>query len=318
MAPPLRCDPALFERDLSGRTILVTGANSGLGLVTTRQLVKQGAHVVMACRRIDAGQSVADAIHRDHPRGRAEVMELDLGRLESVRRFAADFLASHHELHALVNNAGVMNTAQGQTADGFETQFGINHLGHFLLTSLLLDVLKASAPSRVVNISSGYHDRAMGREGRIEFEDLHQSRGKYDGWKAYAQSKLANVLHSRELARRLENSGVTAVSVHPGWVRTELIRHSMPVWVQNYVLRPAMRLAGMIEPWDGVQTTLHCLLDDDVPEHSGAYFSQRGSYRDPSCNGGGWPMRSPNPQANDDDIAARLWSVSEESVGLSE
>ena len=251
MAKPLRCDPALFDRDLSGQTMIITGSNSGLGLVTARQVVQQGAHVVMACRRINAARSAAEKIRRGQTAGSVEVMELDLGSLASIRDFAEQFLATHEKLHALVNNAGVMNTSQGTTSDGFETQFGINHLGHFLLTSLLLDVLKSSSPSRIINISSGYHDTAMGREGRIDFDDLHQTAQKYDGWKAYAQSKLANVLHSQELARRLEGTGVSAVSVHPGWVRTELIRHSMPVWVQNYVLRPAMRMAGMIEPWDG-------------------------------------------------------------------
>lgn len=316
MAPPLRCDPSLFERDLAGRTCIITGSNSGIGLVTAQQLVKQGAHVVMACRRADAAGTVAASIEKNNPAGSVEVMALDLGDLSSIHSFAEVFLQSHDRLDALVNNAGVMNTPQGKTTDGFETQFGTNHLGHFLLTALLLDLLKKSAPSRIVNLSSGYHDIAMGREGKIYFDDLHQTSGKYDGWKAYAQSKLANLLHSQQLAQRLEGTGVTAVSVHPGWVRTELIRHFMPVWVQNYVLRPAMAMAGMIEPWDGAQTTLHCLLDDDVPNHNGAYFSQRGDYRDKSCNKGGWPLRSPNPQANDPDIARRLWTASEEAVGL--
>jgi retinol dehydrogenase-13 len=209
-----------------------------------------------------------------------------------------------------------MNTAAGRTRDGFETQLGTNHLGHYLLTELLLPALEKGAPSRVVNVSSCYHDVALGRQGRIDFDDLHFERRKYDGWAAYAQSKLANVLHARQLARRLAGRGVTVVSVHPGWVRTNLVRSSMPVWVQDFVLRPFLRLAGMIEPWEGAQTTLYALLAPDVAAHSGEYYSQRGMYRDRAANKGGWPLRSPNPQAHDDAAAERLDAVSRQLVGL--
>ncbi|MEO0605703.1 MAG: SDR family oxidoreductase, partial [Myxococcota bacterium] len=134
---------------------------------------------------------------------------------------------------------------------------------------------------------------------------------------AYAQSKLANLLHARELAKRLEGTGVTAVSVHPGWVRTGLIRHSLPLWFQDSVMRVVQGMIGMIEPWEGTQTTLHCVLGDDVPEHNGAYFSQLGTYRDKGANGGGWPLHSPNPEAHDDALAARLWDISERLTAAS-
>jgi len=315
MAKPIRCDLALFDRDLSGKTYIVTGANSGIGFVTTEQLVKQGAHVVMACRRVDVAQEKANEIMSAGVAGTTEVMVMDLGDLSSIRRFAGEFLDRYARLDGLINNAGVMNTKEGQTKDGFETQFGINHLGHFLLTSLLLGVLKSSAPSRIVVLSSCYHDKAVGRVGDIHFDDLHSKIRPYDGWEAYAQSKLANILHARELARRLEGSGVTAVSVHPGWVRTDLIRHSMPVWIQDTLMRPFLTLAGMISPWDGAQTSLNCILNEDIPNHPGAFFSQRGMYRKRSCNKGGWPLISPNPNVNDDN-AKRLWIVSAEEVGL--
>jgi NAD(P)-dependent dehydrogenase (short-subunit alcohol dehydrogenase family) len=314
MARPHLCAPDLLARDLGDRTYLVTGANAGIGEVTARQLAKQGARVILACRRLEEGERAAAAIASDTGNNAIEAMRLDLGDLASVRAFAAAFLATHERLDGLVNNAGVMNTPKGTTKDGFETQLGVNHFGHFLLTSLLLDQLKASAPSRIVNVSSCFHDKAMGREGVIDFDDLHFERREYDGWTAYAQSKLANLLHARGLAARLEGTGVTAVSLHPGWVRTNLMRHSMPLFVQNYILRPLLRWQGMIEPWEGAQTTLHALLSDDVPEQAGAYFSQLGVYRDASCNRGGWPMRSPNPVANDDDVVERFWQVSEAAV----
>ncbi|WP_247548463.1 SDR family oxidoreductase [Ralstonia pseudosolanacearum] len=316
MPKPLMCPTDLLALDLSGKTFIVTGGNSGIGLVTVEQLAKQGAKVVLACRRLEEGERMRTAIAARGTRGTIEVAALDLANLASVRAFAASFIATHRELHGLVNNAGIMNTPAGKTKDGFESQFGTNHLGHFLLTELLLDVLRATAPSRIVILSSCYHDMAMGREGRIDFADLHFEHRKYNGWEAYAQSKLANLLHARQLAKRLAGSGVTVTSVHPGWVRTNLMRATMPVWVQDYVLRPVLRLVGMIEPWEGAQTTLFALLSPDVPKDSGSYFSQRGIYRDKSANRGGWPLVSPNPEAHDDSVAVRLEAESRKLVGL--
>lgn len=316
MPKPHLCPSDLLATDLTGKTYVVTGGNSGIGLVTVRQLAAQGARVILACRRPAEGQRAREEVMATGPRGSVEVAALDLADLESVRAFARTFLESNRALHGLVNNAGVMNTPHGRTRDGFETQLGTNHLGHYLLTELLLPALKHASPSRIVNVSSCYHDLAMGREGRIDFDDLHFERRKYDGWTAYAQSKLANVLHAKALAKRLEGTGVTAVSVHPGWVRTNLMRHSMPVWVQDFVLRPLFRLGGMIEPWEGTQSTLYALLAPEVAGQNGAYFSQVGLYRDKASKAGGWPMRSPNPHAHDDAAAERLDAVSRELVGL--
>jgi NAD(P)-dependent dehydrogenase (short-subunit alcohol dehydrogenase family) len=315
MSQPLMCPPELLTQDLHGKVAIVTGANSGIGRATAEQLARQGALVVMGVRRLAEGQAAAEAIARAVIGARVEVRELDLGSLASVRRFAATFLAEQERLDFLINNAGVMNTPRGKTADGFELQLGINHLGHFLLTALLTPCLVASAPARIVNVSSCYHDRAMGRDGDIHFDDLFFERQKYDGWRAYAQSKLANLLHARELARRLADSGVTAVSVHPGWVRTNLMRHSMPRWLESG-LSPVLRAFGMIEPWEGAQSTLYAALSPVVPTQAGAFFSQTGIYRDKALSRGGWPLRSPNPNAHDDAKARRLWEVSEELVGL--
>lgn len=313
MPKPLLCAPELFQRDLTGQVYVVTGGSSGIGRTTATQLAKQSAHVVLAVRDVAAGNSVADEIRAEHPHAQLGVEALNLGSLRSVDAFADRFLATHSRLHGLVNNAGVMNTPKGKTEDGFELQFGTNHVGHFHLTSRLLDVLVATPGARIVNLASCYHDVAMGRKGEIDFDDLNFERRKYDGWQAYAQSKLANVLHAKELARRLEGTGVLAVSVHPGWVRTRLIRNTMPTFMQNLIgFKHLLQSAGMIEPWEGAQASLHALLSPDVAKHNGAYFSQTGHYRDKACNAGGFPLVSPNPHANDAALARKLWDVSEQ------
>ena len=316
MAKPLMCNESLLETDLTEKVALITGANSGIGEVTARQLAKQGALVVLGVRKPQSGNDAADRIRSSVPDARLEVLELDLGDLSSVRSAAIEFQSKHETLDLLINNAGVMNTPQGRTKDGFETQFGVNHLGHFLFTELLLPVLKQSTDARIINLSSCYHDLAMGRAGDIHFDDLFFEHSKYDGWRAYAQSKLANLLHAKELARRLTGSSVTAVSVHPGWVRTRLIRHTLPLWTQEGVFRPVLRLFGQIDPWQGAQTTLFAALDPSIPDQSGAFFSQTGTYRDKSKNGCGWPLVSPNPSAHDEEKARRLYELSQELVGL--
>lgn len=316
MVKPLMCPPHLLSTDLSGKTYIVTGGNSGIGLMTVEQLSRQGAHVMLACRRLAEGERAAAEIRQGGVKGTIAVMELDLADLDSVRRFAANFEKMKLPLHGLVNNAGIMNTPFGKTKQGFEMQFGTNHLGHYLLTELMTPHLQASGPSRIVNLSSCFHDKAMGQEGRIDFDDLNFERRKYNGWVAYAQSKLANLLHAKQLAKRLGGVGVTAASVHPGWVRTNLVRQSMPVWVQDVLLKPVFRLAGMIEPWEGAQTSLYALLSPDVMQHNGAFFSQLGIYREKSATKGGWPLRSPNPNAHSDEVAERLDTVSRKLVGL--
>jgi NAD(P)-dependent dehydrogenase (short-subunit alcohol dehydrogenase family) len=315
MLRTLICDPKLFEKNLQGRVYVVTGANSGAGLATMTQLVRQGAHVVAGCRRVSAGEEAVQALAGEP--GSAEVIELDLGSLASVRRFAKSFLAKHTRLDGLVNNAGVMNTPEGKTADGFETQFGTNHLGHFLLTELLLDVLKASAPSRIVCVSSVAHAGTRKQVGEIHLDDLNYEKRPYNGAEAYIQSKLANVLHAVHLAKRLDGMGVTAVSVHPGWIRSNLVKHTMPTWVQNVVLKPFSGILGMMSYEEGAQTTLHCLLDDDVPNHNGAYYSQNSIlYPKKENRPGGWPMESPNPNARDERLAQQLYEASLQMVGL--
>jgi NAD(P)-dependent dehydrogenase (short-subunit alcohol dehydrogenase family) len=315
MPKTLMCDPKLFEKDLSGRVYIVTGANSGSGYATTKQLAEQGAHVVGACRRVDAGkEAFADL---GDIRGSVEIMELDLASLASVRRFAEAFLAKHDRLDGLVNNAGVMYPPKGKTEDGFETQFGINYLGHFLLTELLLDTLKASAPARIVCVSSVAHAGMGGIYGEIDFDDLNFDRREYNAGVAYAQSKLANVLQALDLSRRLKGTGVSAFSVHPGWIRSNLLQGTIARWVQNVLMRPFSGLLGTMSWSEGAQTTLHCLLDDDTPNHSGEFYSQNSIlYPNKENRPGGWPMPSPNPKAHDAELAEKLYHRSLELVGL--
>lgn len=316
MPRPLLCAPELLQMDLSGKTYFVTGGNSGIGLATVRQLASQGARVLAGCRNVDQSESVFAGVRSAGIRGSIEAVGLDLGDLASVRNCAERILSKVPRLEGLVNNAGVMNTPEGRTKDGFETQFGTNHLGHFLLTELLIPKLAESAPSRIVNLSSCYHDKAMGREGRIDLEDPNFLRRKYDGWEAYAQSKLATLLYARELSVRLAEKGVAAFSVHPGWVRTRLIGPTMPLWFQDFVLRPFGRWLGMIEPFEGAQSSLYALLSPEAAKYPGAYFSQIGWYRDRKLNAGGWPMRSPNPQANDPELPGKLDRLSRSLVGM--
>ena len=311
----MKCDRTLLEKDLSGRTYIVTGANSGTGLATTEQLVRQGGHVIAACRRIAAGKEATKHLIRDG--GSINVMELDLGSLASVRRFVREFLAGHDKLHGLVNNAGVMNTPKGRTQDGFETQLGVNYLGHFLLTELLLDALKAGAPSRIVCVSSAAHVGIRGKPANIDIQDLHFERRPYDGWIAYNQSKLALVIYARHLAKRLEGTGVSVFSTHPGWIRSNLIKHTAPAWMQNVLMRPFSGMLGILSAEEGAQTQLHCLLDDDAPSHSGEYYSQQSIfYPRKADRAGGWPMRSPNPLTDDDGLAEELFEASLRLVGL--
>jgi NAD(P)-dependent dehydrogenase (short-subunit alcohol dehydrogenase family) len=204
--------------DLAGQTIIVTGGNSGIGYEAALQFARKNAQMILACRSVEKASAAASQIIASHPEAKVEVMELDLSSLESVRNFARAFHTSHRTLNVLVNNAGVMAIPYRRTDDGFEMQFGTNHLGHFALTGLLLDTLLAGEGARVVNVASGAH-----RIGRIRFDDLQSQHGYYK-WLAYGQSKLANLLFTLELQRRADAAGVKllAVACHPGYAATNL------------------------------------------------------------------------------------------------
>lgn len=320
--PTLRCHPHLLQRDLSGKTYIVTGANSGAGLATARQLVKQGAHVVGGCRRVDAGEEAFAGFN--NLRGTSEVMRLDLASLSSVRAFAEEFNTRFERLDGLANNAGGV-FPEGKTEDGFEMTFGVNHLGPFLLTHLLLDKLKNNAPSRVVCVSSVVHAGRGKYVPEIHYDDLDFEKRDYSAMQAYSEAKLAVVLFASQLARELDGTGVSVFSVHPGWVRSNFGRTAFPRWVpgwagavMNVILRPLSKPLGIVSPHDGAQSTLHCLLDDNVLTHSGEYFSQMSIlYPNRSDRPGGWPMRSPNLNARDENEAKDMcvWSDEVRSAG---
>ncbi len=307
------------SKDLSGRIYIVTGANSGVGLETTRQLVSQGGHVVMACRRPDAGEEVARGF--EGMKGTHEVMKVDLADLQSVRDFVATFLATHDRLDGLACNAGMVNMSGKlqQTKDGLETTIGISYFGHFLLTELLLDVLKKSAPSRMLILSSVVHAGSPKDRPQVHLDDLNYEKRSFSNFGAYGEAKVATTLYAMELAERLKGTGVTTASVHPGWARSNfggggnfMMRTAMTM------MRPFVNAMGMTDSnEESSQTSLHVLLSDDAPEHSGAYFSQSSVlYRDQECKDGGWPMKTPNPNARDMDTAKKLVELSYRTVGM--
>ena len=311
------CDEETLSKDLGGKTYIVTGANSGVGLETTRQLIKQGGHVVMACRRVNAGREEAKSFVGLN--GSYEVMECDLADLDSVRDFAVAFLAKHDRLDGLMCNAGMVNMGNkpGYTKDGFEVTIGISYFGHFLLTEMLQGILIKSAPSRIGILSSVVHAGNPKNRYRVHLDDLNFEHRDYNNFAAYGEAKVAVVQYAKELAERLKGTGVTTASIHPGWARSNFGKGG------NLLMRTLMAIARPLTKsisnsnWESAQTSLHVLLSDDAPKHSGAYFSQHSVlYRDKECRKGGWPMESPNPHANDMGAARALVKKSYELVGV--
>lgn len=294
----------------SGKTYIVTGANSGLGLHTTLILAAKGATVVMACRNAERAQRALQRVQEAAPRARVETMTLDLADLASIRRFADAFLSRYPKLDVLVNNAGLMAIPQAQTADGFEMQIGTNHFGHFALTSALIERLLASAPARIVNLSSSAH-----RFGRMNFDDLH-SRKRYDAWVAYGQSKLANLLFTLELQRRLDakfagESPLLALAAHPGYAATELQGKAATLGgsqLQASILAFTNRVFAQSAEM-GAMPTLRACVDPDVK--GGEYFGPGGF-----LEGKGPPIRvGMTPSARDPESARRLWEISLDQTG---
>ena len=305
-----------LSKDLSGKIYIVTGANSGVGLETTRQLIKQGGHVIMACRRADAAKEVSETFG-DLP-GSFEIMKLDLAEMQSVRNFVDEFLSKYKKLDGLMCNAGlvVIGNESQYTKDGFEKTFGINFLGHFLLVELLLDMLKKSTPSRIGLVSSVVHAGNSNNRPMIHFDDLDYKKRKYSAFGAYAEAKVADVLYMKELAERLKDTGVVTASIHPGWARSNFGGNGLLMTTVRLVLAPFMPFFSD-SSYESAQASLHVLLSEDIKKHSGKYFSQSSVlYRDKECKNGGFPMQTPNPNADDMDIAKKLVEVSYKLVGL--
>lgn len=313
------CDAQTLSKDLNGKTYIVTGANSGVGFETTQQLVKQGAHVVMACRRVSAAKEVAKAFTA--LKGSYEVQYCDLADLDSVRNFVDSFLAKHHRLDGLACNAGFVNmkTTAEYTKDGFETTIAASYIGHFLMTELLLDILKETEDSRMLILSSVVHAGSPKNRYQVHLDDMHWKKRKFNNMDAYCEAKVATAQYALELAYRLKGTGVTTYSVHPGWARSNFGSGGNAVMKGLMAItKPIFSLLNFSDSsWESAQTSLHCLLSDDAPQHSGAYFSQHSVlYRDKECRKGGWPMKSPNPHANDLVAAQKMVAMSYGMVGL--
>lgn len=286
--------------DQSGRVAIVTGANSGIGFETAKGLAERGATVVMACRNLEKGERAAQAIRAEKLLGRVEVTALDLSDLASVSAFAQEFSAVFDRLDLLINNAGVMALPErAETVDGFEMQFGTNHLGHFALTGLLFGLLNRTPGSRIVNVASNVH-----RFGQMHWDDI-QCEKNYTPFGAYSQSKLANLLFTQELQRRLEKNGAstTATAAHPGWTATNLQAHSGLARLLNPLFSQ--------QPPMGALPTLYAATAPDVIP--GAYFGPDGLWEMR-----GYPKRvDMSSRAKDREDAARLWAVSERLTGVS-
>ena len=313
-------DEVLAGMDLSGRRMVVTGASGGLGEETARALAAAGASVVMAARSPAGNDAAADRIRDRHPGADLELRDLDLASLTSVRAFAEGFLADHHDLHVLVNNAGIMCTPFGTTADGFEQQFGVNHLGHFLLAGLLLPALTAATPSRVVCLSSGAHGICG-----VDLDDLMFERRGYEGWAAYGQSKSANALFARELDRRVGGRGVRAFAVHPGVIMTGLSRHLDEAAYERLKERRRAQISAAVDTSGmtpksveaGAATSVWAATAPELDSHGGAYLGDCQLGVPEGELGTGPGGRGISPWILDDDAAAALWATSEDLVGFS-
>jgi len=273
------------------RTCLITGASAGIGKEMAKQIARSGATVVMVSRSRDRLATAQEEINREVPSAKTDLLVADLSSQAEIRRLASEFSGRYGRLDILINNAGVLMSNRSLTVDGIETTFAVNHLGYFLLTNLLLETIKAGSPARIVNVSSAAHKSAT-----LDFDDL-QNEKRYVGFFVYCESKLANVLFTYELARRLEGTGVTANCFHPGAIATELFRH------QNVLVRLGTQLF-LKTPARGAETGVYLATSPEVEGVTGKYFVNK------------HPARS-NKQSHDRAAAQRLWEISAELAGLS-
>ncbi len=279
---------------MQGKTVLITGANSGIGKETAVTLARAGATVVFTSRDPKKGEQAAADI-RERSGADVALMPLDLASFPSIRALADGFLQRYDELHVLINNAGLILTERAETEQGFESTFGVSHLGHFLLTQLLLDRVKASAPARIINVASRAHRFAR---GGLDFDDLQLTKS-YGGMQAYGRSKLANIYFTHELARRLEGSGVTVNAVHPGGVATGFARDGdvrAPFSWLFTLAKPFLR-----SPEKGAQTSIFLASSPELDGVTGKYFADS-------------KEEQPTSVAQDDEAARRLWAASEQLI----
>ncbi|XP_070577856.1 retinol dehydrogenase 14-like [Ptychodera flava] len=282
---------------MTGKSVIITGANSGIGKAAATELAKREARVIMACRDLDSGEQAIKDIRRKTRNGELVLKHLDLASFQSIHKFSEDILKEEQRLDVLINNAGIFQCPFMKTEDGYEMQFGVNHLGHFLLTNLLLGLLKKSKPSRIVVVSSKLHSR-----GNIDFENLNMTEANYNRAAGYSNSKLANILFARELAHRLDNTGVTVNCLHPGIVWTNLSRHMNVSPVVKILMRPLIWLL-LKSPEEGAQTVVYLSVAPELEDQSGKYFGD--------CH-----EKPFTAIARDDGVAKKLWEASEKMTGL--
>merc|ERR1711892_1435831 len=270
------------KASLEGKTVVITGANTGIGKLTALDMSRRGAKVVMLCRDMKKAET----------KGEVMIHSLDLASLESVREVAEQLGNSLEKIDILINNAGIMACPEMRTKEGFEMQFGTNHLGHFLLTNLLMPLIKKAAPgARIVNVSSLAHT-----QGQMNWDDINFEKTPYNPIKAYGQSKLANVLFTKELARKGEGSGVHAYALHPGVIKTELGRHIKDAY--GCIVQGIFRLSGPLikTPEAGSRTSIYCAVEESIADHNGRYYSD--------CK-----EKEPASQALKPEDASRLWAT---------
>lgn len=287
----------MWMKNIQSKTIVVTGANSGLGLASVHQLAAHGVHVVMACRNMEKAEAARAGVLSTNPHASTEIQQLDLASLASIRRFAENYVSSGKPIDVLLNNAGVMATDHVRTEDGFEMQIGVNHFGHFALTGLLMPTIM-KGNGRIVNVSSMGH-----RPGRLRLDDVMFDRRKYNRWAAYFQSKLANLLFTRELHRRLTANAhpVTALAAHPGTARTELgkVGTSLTNSVMKNFTAVLIRDANA-----GAISQVQACVDPNL--QGGELVGPRWiAFGSPRCE-------TPSKRARDDEAARQLWALSED------
>ncbi|MCU0426147.1 MAG: SDR family oxidoreductase [Candidatus Kapabacteria bacterium] len=273
---------------LAGKVCLITGGTSGIGKETARAIASMGAHVILAARNLELAERVKQDIIASHKSASIDIMQCDLASFASIMTFVQAYKAKYDRLHILINNAGLMERERKVSRDGIELTFAVNHLAPFLLTKLLLDTMKSSAPARIINVASDAH-----RGGTINFDDL-EGKKSYSLWKAYGQSKLANILFTRHLASMLRGTSVSVNCLHPGVVATDLFDIIPPPF--NYLAK-----LFMLTPEKGAETTIFLASSPSVEDITGEYFNKK-------------KIAVTSKLAQDADLAARLWLVSEQYI----
>ncbi|CAL5229395.1 g12713 [Coccomyxa viridis] len=310
MAPPKQPSwyttalEAVHGTNLTGKTSLVTGGNSGIGVETVKALATSGSRVVLTSRSVEAGVKVAEQLKAEGVKGQIKVMQLDLADLASVNKFSKAYKAEECGPDLLILNAGVMACPQTYTKDGFEMQIGTNHFGHFALTKELLPSMKAlGTPARIVVVSSMAHEM-----GAIDLQDLHYRHRAYSSWGAYGQSKLANILFAKQLAKDLEGTNIKAYSLHPGIINTPLTKHVYGGGYLGAAVKTAVGIIGypwLKSPAQGAATSITAAVSPDLESHSGVYLHDS-------------QIKKPARAAEDMDMAAELWKETERQLADAE